>query len=477
MAMLLGPCALLIQPTARPATVVSVVGAGPVGLMLTLWLAEQGTSVRLYEPRAAFDRPQIVYMEMTYWKRVPLVVKEALKIHGGLCYYNDHPLVCNDTTGTYINIQLGPFQTHLSNYLRTTYPHRVHFVPGLALFRSLCPHTSFRVHDEAKRRDVVERNERAHAEHMKHQHWVNQEEDRRRRLRLSRPPPLPLPSSPPPPPPPLMHLVLVSDGGGKGSLVHDLWEASTGDRLHGVYQHIPLAFAAVVTFCADVLPGPLNIDAASATNKQRAYVTWRVLPNLCYIGLKISEASFRILSSTSPGLPDASRLEQFRSLPEGRLFDEIVAQSGYMNMSDISFRSFPIQLQTAKQFYFPLAHAGHFFLVGDAAFTTDFFSGTGMNRGLATAERLLETICEKPVAQWVRYNADVGAIRDALWDRVIPTYLANVEDLQSRCRGDSRCIIESSRTQLDTETAADIHERRYSTKPLLHGSCLLTTRK
>src|SRR5262245_6180060 len=83
-----------------------VVGAGPVGLMLSLWLMESGRSVILYENRP-FIRKQIVYIEKKFWDRVPPIVQNKLEHHGLCRYQKSSPTVCSAAASNgFVNVAI-----------------------------------------------------------------------------------------------------------------------------------------------------------------------------------------------------------------------------------------------------------------------------------------------------------------------------------------------------------------------------------
>lgn len=403
-------------PTAlsQPPRVI-IVGGGPVGLMIAYWMARQGSGVVLWEPRAHFTRRQILYMSSEFWELVPDPVRQSLGANGG-CAYDQNPMICSPTKGKYVNILLGTFQEQMLAFLRSDFGDKIQVTPTAATLEQV---------ELAARAATQDGQECA---------------------------------------------IVVADGGGRTSLVHELWARDQGPEQGGkpAFQYIHASNAAVVTFDANVAP-PEELDAATAAllfvdePKQRAGVAFRTLPNAAYIGVQLTDATTADLMRLDP----AQLLPAFLQTAEGDLYKTLLARAGYRDVRGEAISVFPIHLKTARQFYYRLASA-HVFVLGDAAFTTHFFTGTGMNRGLEVGKNLVDMLAQQPPSEWPSYEQMVAAIRNALWDNVVPLWLPDMARAIAVCSakhgpGDDRsiCTLEQSRTLTDQAAVGRVQQRIY----------------
>lgn len=421
-----------------------VIGAGPVGLMTCWQLLRAGAHVHLYERRNEFERNQILWMESQFWDMLPPGVRKTLAKKGGMCQYGDNPLVCDVHDGKYVNILLRAFQDAMLHFLQNE------------TFQSsfICSFTQ----------DVS-------VSFIQKEHKTTR-------------------------------IVIVCDGGGRNSLLNELWRttensplltdqstmnrvsptpAATATKLKSQsrkssaamtigttettspFKSIHVSNAAVITFRAKC-PKQLNqsneehlVNFLNGKHPQRAFVTYRALPDHGYIGIQLSDESYAILrdADMARGSPETTAqrlLETFKNkVPEGSIFGEVVKECGYTNLRDIAVNLFPIDLRTAKSFHYRISKH-HFFVVGDAAFTTHFFTGTGMNRGFLVTTFLVDLLRqEKRAHHWVApYIRFTESTRDQLWDGKIPPVLMDERaEIQSCLKQHSNsmgaCLIAASR--------------------------------
>jgi len=406
--------------------------------MLAYWLARAGVSVELWESRPVFSRKQILYMSSEFWDAVPDAVKAELGADGA-CHYDDNPMLCSpQKRGRYVNLLISSFQRHMLDYLTGAddVASRVHLVSGSPA----------------------------------------------RLAELLRPP---------------QSVLIVADGGGRDSLVHDLWSRTAPFPKRSVidgswppgshpFDAIHVAHAAVVTFDAGV-----DEEVARRRDteqlvwvqepKQRAALSFRTLPESAYIGVQLSDATAaRLHQSRGADDDGGGAMAAFLDTAEGELYADLLTRSGYRDVRNESLSVFPVHLRSAKRFYYTLrpddsddAQTGspvpttHCFVIGDAAFTTHFFTGTGMNKGLEVGRVLLDLLLNQPESRWPSYSASVARVRDQLWDEVVPKILPDIARAVHMCRQEGTrgidsgptCLMKQSRLLDDDDAAARIRDR------------------
>ncbi len=402
---------------------VTIIGAGPVGLMLANWLCRWGIRVELWEQRQEFNRPQILYMSSEFWRLVPVEVQEALGEHGGVCHYDQNPMLCSKSSGRYVNLLLGAFQTQLMAYLRQAYPQLFSVVGEWATLDKLQERLS------PSAATAID-------------------------------------------PSPRINVVLVADGGGRHSLVHSLWDHTAsqplshrprgGKKEEQAFQHILASHAAVVTFRASVdelQAGRQETEQLLFVGepKQKASMAFRTLPDTAYIGVQLRADTAQALRQ----FPPEQLMKAFLRTTEGQVYLTTQRKAGYRNVRGEQVSVFPIELRSARQFHYQMGST-HYFLIGDAAFTTHFFTGSGMNKGLELGQQLLDLIFQRPVSEWGSYERMVAQVRDFMRTTVVPEWLPDIAGAIAVCcnggdgernvtEAESECILQQSRILLDQD--------------------------
>ena len=96
---------------------------------------------------------------------------------------------------------------------------------------------------------------------------------------------------------------------------------------------------------------------------------------------------------------------------------------------------FEITLSSAKEFYTRIANQ-YFYLIGDAAFKTHFFTGTGLNRGFASSKILLQLLLKLEFNNELlatSFNLAQIKMRNTLWKEQIPKFMFDLCNLSKVC--------------------------------------------
>jgi hypothetical protein len=253
-------------------------------------------------------------------------------------------------------------------------------------------------------------------------------------------------------------VVIIADGGGRSGLLRRLF--------HHPYRSLHVANSAVITY-----EGKLDGQCKASLRKfheliqgQHAFIIHRALPDYGHFGIQLSDQSYRLLQS----LPEGKRLDAFFKLPEGDVAEKVMKIAGYKEVKRKVIGVFPIDLRTAERFFFQ-QFGKSFFVVGDAAFTTHFFSGLGINRGLMCAQQLVKLL-SRSSDRWPKYHTKVVKIRDQLWREAVPPHLVDMSEIVQDCqkRGlDGKCIIVKSKTHPDRRRIKKIFRKELKTESSL----------
>ena len=396
---------------ARPSDkeIVVVVGAGPVGLMTSLWLLQAGKHVVLCEGRD-FTRTQILYMQDEYWASLPTQVRTELEADGA-CHYDYLTTVCMPT-GPRVSVVIKRLQTVVLAHLIAAFPSEFKVVRTVATLELL--------------RNI-----------------------------------------------PGVRIVIVSSGsggsgggGGKTGIAESLWERATeGETPDGLYRKIHVANAAVVTF--EARQDPAKAESVEAQQflrgapQQMVVRSFRALPDYGYVGVQLSERTMRTLERA----PHPRLLPIFRLTPEGGVYAKALDTLGFADVRNEKIAAFPIDLRTARQFHFSEGDA-QFYLLGDAAFTTHFFTGMGMNLGLDVASRLVELLLDEgsDAYRGDLYETLVAEARDSLWDSVVPLVLPDMDAIIAHCMATSdagSCMVSGAATVPNQAAIQKLQDRVY----------------
>ena len=274
--------------------------------------------------------------------------------------------------------------------------------------------------------------------------------------------------------------IILSDGGGGGpkpSLSYRLFEGSN-------YIRARVSNAVVLGFDCDINQhkinhyGELLQRRAGEDNillNQRQLLTF-VTKNVNeknkfsgYIGLQICDKSYdairTINSINKNAYPDCKNIEEAKfnrmkdiylqrdpqgdcykhsqnhADPKSQNFPEFVliqhALNLFTNYKITSVSVFDLTLSSATQFYKRI-NDQYYFLIGDAAYKTHFFTGTGLNRGFASSSILLQLLLKPDFNRELlatSFNLAQIHMRNKLWKEQIPKFMFDLCNLHKTCNG------------------------------------------
>jgi flavin-dependent dehydrogenase len=399
---------------------VLIVGAGPVGLLTAYMLLSTSYPVSIAEKRA-FTRKQILQLDKQFWNILPREVKKRLITNGACQYIGSSPSCARSAAETkemivsddvIVHIVLGALQTYMMEYLMSTFG---------SLFRLIAETVSL---------DKISTTFRG-------------------------------------------QIVIVADGSGPSSLGSDLWYATTGYSKpasaatttttttassgsggdQSPYNTIRLGSAVVYTF-ED--PSASKVEETKGytyvSGGQRAIGMLRAMPDYFYLGAQIRDATLAAMTA----IPEADRFNWFHGTTlEGRYIRHVFSKlfsSEAKGRKNLKFTAFPLEIKAAKQFYYEYRDK-IYFLIGDAAFTTHFFTGQGMNSGLRASLFLVQLLQHAPPSTWsAAYNIQMYRLMLSAW-RLIPEVTFDADAVYSSCASSTaaaaadefdRCVMERS---------------------------------
>jgi hypothetical protein len=390
-----------------------IVGGGPVGLQTAYKLIKsfeehpfklkgseyKKPNIYIIEYRQETKRGQILSMSPIFWSELDIEIKVYLKKHTGLCLYNknpdSNPIDCHEIDDNFLgdenfnaNVKLDILQDAYYNYLNGI--ENVHLI----MCNVLTP------------------------EILKFSPVVN---------------------------------IILSDGGGKDSVTQKLFKYD---------YEIILSYALIITFtAAKNMANQSNYKEILGYNFKQDNWKKQILTHFVqnsvnpsesgsgYISLQICKDSYDKLKCyiEKNKLNDKSKVElikgnqpDFVGIPEKILLNKVLELYEVQEYTSCSL--IPISLRSATDFYTRKGDQ-FYFLVGDSAFTTHFFTGTGMNRGFASSTMLLNLLTKPTFNRELLatlYNLSQKKIRDKLWSEIIPSYIFNACKLMNECMEDDR---------------------------------------
>ena len=408
-----------------------IVGGGPVGLHTAYELLKNINSaeskIYLFEKRLA-TRQQILWVDAKFWDSLPPEVKNYVQEHNGLCLYKKsssesdkkNPIRCYNANGEvllssdqyYANIKLDTLQNALETYMLNRYPSNFILVINFEVSAYLL--------ETCKCNNI-----------------------------------------------------LICDGGGPVSkeIIREKIELN-------------ISYAMVITFTCklkctedqscdserfDQIVYEALYNSSHDEKIQKSVITYLSKNNEsingvhhAYIGIQLSETTHEAFKTYVQQHTDKNniisntreRMQYFTdNFPEGTLYAYVVDK--LYNEVDIPEKGgisiFPITLQSAKEFYVR-SNNKYYFLIGDSAFTTHFFTGTGMNRGFASSKLLTKILADYTFNREFLatiYSLSQKATRNKLWGDIIPPYLHDMAKTLDECKletGTERadCIMKNS---------------------------------
>jgi hypothetical protein len=414
-----------------------IVGGGPVGLQTVIEMSSILTKnkqfnrkICIIENRDMNERKQILLIEPVFWNEIPTQIKQYINIKGGLCLPPDkgHMFNCNNSMD--INFEALKIQNNLlKGYVRIDILQDAYYtyVMGLAnVYICLTiEHTAESILTSIKTT--------------------------------------------------LVKNIILCDGGGPMSISKKIFQPDNFISAK-VSNAVVLGFDCEITEQSkqnyEELLQRREYDPELLNQRQLlTYVTKHLNePNKYsgYIGLQICDKSYNdikyvnnITKKTYADCPNTydAQLQRLKdiflqkktenglcyqesnttkssaktSFPEFALIQYALNLFSTFQMTSVYV--FEITLSSAKEFYTRIANQ-YFYLIGDAAFKTHFFTGTGLNRGFASSKILLQLLLTLEFNREIlatSFNLAQINMRNKLWKEQIPKFMFDLCNLSKVC--------------------------------------------
>jgi len=386
-----------------------IIGSGPVGFETALGLfrkisAEPASQSKIYifEKRVIYSRNQILYMNTNYWNDLPYELKEYIFTQGGLCVLGT-PFCVGSTeeekrmmrsvnlivqeNGWPVYVKISILQNGFIDYFQR-----------------------FGIHRDTGRRIVFIKTEAGQEHHFDCLDYYKSLNS---------------------------NTIIVCDGAG-GKISNEI--------CGGKYQY-KVSHAAVITFNFTLRPGISGEHLKQKTDffnnidrkyyKQNSIISYYTRNQdesfSGYVAIQLSKDTYNKLEELNKKYPKLSVLQHFTDAKslfiETSLYTQFIdRENGIYNIiGEPEMSIFPITLSSSINFYKSFGDK-YFFIVGDAAFTTHFFSGTGMNTGIASSILLMSlftNLNEKREFLATLYTLIMHNMRNNLWKNIVPYFLYN----------------------------------------------------
>jgi flavin-dependent dehydrogenase len=236
-------------------------------------------------------------------------------------------------------------------------------------------------------------------------------------------------------------------------LMADGVSSTTSRNFFQIKHKLLISYAIVITFTCNLKEN--NYTQSDYNNlllNQNSVVTYFSKPIIDnksngYIGLQVSYETYEKLKKYK----GHELINNLKKEKEGIIYSNIEYKL-YENIEPEYTGIFPINIQTATHFYTKIDNK-NFFILGDAAYSTHFFSGLGMNRGMAAALKLYELMDSNNENIGELYNIFQKNNRNTLWKDIIPQYLYPISETLDKCKEDIDCIYNESIKDNDIRTA------------------------
>ena len=229
--------------------------------------------------------------------------------------------------------------------------------------------------------------------------------------------------------------------------------SSSSKYFFDIKHKLLISYAIVITFTCNLKYNEYDQDYYNNLLKnQNSVVTYYSKPltgnkSVGYIGLQISHETYQKLLH----FRGKELITELKKEEEGVIYNHI-ENNLYENIEPEYTGIFPINIQTATHFHTNI-NSKNFFIIGDAAYSTHFFSGLGMNRGMDAALKLYELMNSKEKNIGKQYNEFQINQRNFLWKDIIPQYLYPISDTLIKCNKDIKCIYCESNKTNDLRTS------------------------
>ena len=394
-----------------------IIGGGPVGFETALGLFRKiyknqvdNYRIFIFEKRVVNTRKQILYMQTEYWNDLPIEIKRYIHEKQGLCIIPSPNYCYGNVEDEYINLAR-------ANYL---------IQPEIPMYSYVRLSTL----------------QDAYINYFQNYGFKNETNQR------------------------LVYIVYPNDDENGNidyytSLQSNLFIVCDGaggmisNAICGGKHKIKVSHAAVITFDFNMRPGvtPENFknylnfninDVQYTQNSVLSFYTQQMDGSFSgYIGMQISEATFNDINDKfriyRENGENKTKFEIFIENIENRYTETVLytylAENAMMNVQNQDMILFDITLSSSINFYKRFGDK-YFFITGDAAFTTHFFTGTGMNRGLSSSIVLITLLTyfnSNFEFLATLYTLILQKIRNNLWKTAIPFMLYDFGSIMQEC--------------------------------------------
>ncbi len=403
---------ILLSPLKN--TTMTVVGAGPIGLILTSQLLGNGANVILYEIRKDFTRQQIIKLWPAFWRdNVPLPVKKKLAEKQMVCFYypenandvNKNKWVCQDIKTIVpetdaeqeafnklaksklgepgfieIVIHLGEFQKCLLEYLQTLNPNETNgkfeYRLGAYNYDTLKADPSSHVfickgsgsNPSTLVNTVTDKTNPESPRTVKQicdLSTLNMSRDENKRYMDD------------------VYINLFKDY-AKSDIICPYINARIGNTI-------------IITFDVDqgVDYDKMDLQTIDIVRGSREVVEFHIEGGKAYLSVALSDTTYEHILSVFKTIKDKDQqIKEFEKTEEGKVFKYVFDKMNYKNPIITSIGVIPIVLSSAKKVKFEMDRR-KVYICGDSALSTYFFTGTGVNYGLVCMNYMLaDIICE-----------------------------------------------------------------------------------
>lgn len=419
-----------------------IVGGGPVGLQTVIQMSEMlkkddsgkksefKRKICIIEKRDSNERRQILFVEPMFWKDIPLEIKQYINMNGGLCLTVDKLFNCINEPSTDFD-SLNELENPPNGYVRIDILQDAYYA-----YLSKLENVYICLYDQDI--DIL-------FNEIKSTNVKN---------------------------------IILSDGGGLFSLSYKVFGGKPN------YINIKISNAIVLGFDCNIKPDSIanypellqkKLGKDNELLNQRQLLTF-VAKNLTnagkysgYIGLQLCDESYESISSVNSinkknykkcsniaqkqlerlkdiyigtetkeddcyNITESTVHHKLRTFPEFALIQHALNLFDNVEMTAVSV--FEIKLSTAKQFYKRIGDQ-YYYLIGDAAYKTHFFTGTGLNRGFASSSILFQLLSKPDFNRELlgtSFNLAQMNMRNKLWKEQIPKYMFDLCKLHELCK-------------------------------------------
>ena len=395
-----------------------VIGGGPVGFESALGLFRKiqtdplnESCIYIFEKRIDNTREQVLYMQTEYWNDLPIEIKRYINDQGGLCLISSPNFCYGSTEAERARLEASQYSIHPDMPLYS-------YVKLSTLQDAYIEYFRNHGYNNGTRKRIVYIVYPIEGDNSNLEYYKSLESN----------------------------LFIVCDGVG----------GTVSREICGGKHTIKVSHAAVITFDFNMRPGitpeifknSLNLNFNGMQYKQNSVISFYTKkPDGSYsgyIGMQLSQDTFndinrKFIESRDRG-DNRSKFQIFIDDVENRYIEKVlynnIVENVITNVQNQDMTIFDITLTSSVKFYHRFGDK-YFFLTGDAAFTTHFFTGTGMNRGISSSivlMNLLTNFSDNKEYLATLYSIILQQIRNKLWKTQIPFMLYDFGAIMNTCR-------------------------------------------